>query len=116
MDGKQVRFRAERIMVSFEEGDNPELEPLFANHFEVARINSDVYLDIGMIRLSELVQVVEAYKTGDEPTVPFHVLQRVAMTPHTLGVLRDKINELCDQSGDGQTHNASTENTPKTAG
>jgi hypothetical protein len=116
MNGKQVRFKTERIMVPFEEGDNPELEPLFANHFEVARINSDVYLDIGMIRPSEMVRLVEAYTPGAEPTLAFHVLQRVAMTPQTLDVLRDKINELCDQSREGLADNASTDTAPQTIG
>src|SRR6266571_332642 len=77
---KKVSFRAERLMVPFEEGNTPELEPLFAYHFELIRLNTDIFLDIGMIPPMDLVQFVQEYKEDSTDVVgnlKFYVLQRI---------------------------------------
>lgn len=110
---KQVQFLANRVIVPHEEGGDPELEPLFANHLEVMQINEDVFLDIGIIKPVDIIAMVQSNASqSDEvpPPVQFYVLQRVAMSAQTLKTLYGK---LCEVFGEKQI-NASTQQT-KTA-
>ena len=95
---KKIVFRTDRVMVPFDEGNTPGLEPLFANHFELMRLNTDVYLDIGIIDPIEMIDFVQKSRDGDVPTgeLKFYVLQRIAMTPETLTRLHQKIDELLE--------------------
>lgn len=71
----------------------PDVEPLFANHFEILRMNTDIYLDIGIISPTDMAIAVNAATKDSEsiPTVRFSVLQRIAMSPGTLIVLHQKL-------------------------
>ncbi len=83
-------IRSQKVMIDHSEGDNPELEPLFANHVELFGLGSDIYLDIGIIRPEELAALrpeIEKNASGVH-TVNFNVLQRVAMSRDTFERLR----------------------------
>lgn len=92
---KLVQFQTERVIIGHDES-NPELEPLFANHFELMRVNTDIYMDIGIIAPLELVHAVENAQDGSIPTMKFNVLQRVVMSPATFAVIFQKMKELHD--------------------
>jgi hypothetical protein len=81
VEKRELTVRSLKQIVGHEEGNNPELEPLFANHFEMMRIGTDLYLDIGMVRPEEIVALESKFESREELTVTFHVLQRVAMSP-----------------------------------
>ncbi|HXB68504.1 MAG TPA: hypothetical protein VNY05_09680 [Candidatus Acidoferrales bacterium] len=78
----QTLIRSEKKIIGHEEGNDPELEPLFANHFELFQIGSDIYLDIGIVRPGDFMNLKE--KIEREPSevhsISFNVLQRVAMS------------------------------------
>lgn len=91
---KQIRFQVRSMIVPFEETNSPELEPLYANHFELVRVGSDIFLDIGILRPQDMLALVEQQEDGG--VVDFYVLQRVAMTIDTLKRLRSKADDLCE--------------------
>lgn len=78
----QSLIRSEKRIIGHEEGNDPELEPLFANHFELFQIGSDIYLDIGIVRPGELISVREKIERApsEVQTIGFNVLQRIAMS------------------------------------
>jgi hypothetical protein len=83
-------LRSQKVIIEHSEGDNPQLEPLFANHVELFGLGSDIYLDIGIIRPEEIVALrpeIERNPSGLH-TVTFNVLQRVAMSRDTFERLR----------------------------
>lgn len=84
----------------------PDVEPLFANHFEILRMNTDIYLDIGIISPTDMAIAVDAATKDSEsiPTVRFSVLQRIAMSPGTLIVLHQKLKALYDQISEEIAH------------
>src|SRR5580698_562806 len=79
---KTVSFRAKKIFLGYEEGDNPELEPTFANHFELFMIGSDTFLDIGVIKPEELAASAAVGATAPDTIAElnFYVTHRVAMS------------------------------------
>jgi hypothetical protein len=95
-----VQFITERVIIGHEEGNNPELEPLFANHFELMQLATDIFLDVGILsprQMVETVQKVTEGKVDGIPTIQFSVLQRIVMSPATFVALHAKINELFEQ-------------------
>jgi len=86
----QAMIQTERIIVPHNEGDDPELEPLFANHFEIIQVGSDFYLDIGIVKPADMIGLKEKLERSpnEAHTVKFHVLQRIAMTQDGLQRLR----------------------------
>jgi hypothetical protein len=108
-DNKTVTFQVERVIVPHEEGSNPELEPLFANHFELMNINGDIYLDIGIISPAQLVDFTQNEDRNkaqtDIPALRFFVLQRIAMGTESLKTLQRKVNELFDKAGLAEKEN-----------
>jgi hypothetical protein len=93
--GGGVAIRSNKVIVGREQGDSPDLSPLFVNNVEVLQIGTDFYLDLGIIRPDEIAQagVEVAQKGGTQGTMSnpakldFYVLQRVAMSAHTFEML-----------------------------
>ena len=96
--GKPVQFKTDRVIIGHDEGNTPELEPLFANHFELMQLNTDLFLDVGIIAPQDMLSAMnQAGEANDIFTVKFSILQRIAMSPATFFTLRNKINELAEQ-------------------
>jgi hypothetical protein len=95
----EVAVRSQKQIVGHEEGNNPELEPLFANHFEMIRIGTDFYLDIGIVRPEEVIGLQSKLESSppEVPTIIFHVLQRVAMSPDGFDRLRAGVESLASR-------------------
>jgi hypothetical protein len=88
-----VHYFTESVIVG-NDVNTPDVEPLFANNFEVLASGTDIFLDIGIIDPTDLAKMMQAAqeKPGEVPTVRFSVLQRVAMSPATFGMLVNKVN------------------------
>ncbi len=75
--------------------NTPDVEPLFANHFEIQTLNTDIFLDIGIIDPKDMALMVQKEQENPgavQPTVKFSVIQRVAMSPATFVMLVNKVN------------------------
>jgi len=95
-----VQLRVKRVPVDYDSGNSPELGPLFANHFELIRLNADIFLDIGIVSPEYMVEMLQNLGQGEEqdaPTVEFSVLQRVVMSPVTFLTLCAKLTGLKEQ-------------------
>lgn len=91
---KAISFSARRIFIGYNEGDNPELEPTFANHFEVFGFGADIYMDIGILKPEEVMKAGNASSDQAKPVeVPFYVLHRIAMSQETFNRLHQKVTE-----------------------
>jgi hypothetical protein len=110
---KSLFFQAKKVFVGYEKGDNPELEPLFANHFEMFVIGGDVFLDVGIIKPEELAKLPEIVKGEPPAVVPFYVLYRIAMSYPTLERLQVKVNEIINNLKRIQESAGSTSIQPK---
>jgi hypothetical protein len=86
----QAMIRSVKKVIGHEEGNDPELEPLFANHFEMFQIGSDIYLDIGIVRPGELVTLRQKIEEApsEVQTIEFNVLQRIAMSQDSFERLK----------------------------
>lgn len=78
----QTRVRSRKQIIGYEEGDDPSIEPLFANHFELFQIGTDIYLDIGIVRPEEIIALKRQMESAptEEHELAFNVLQRIAMS------------------------------------
>lgn len=85
--------RAEKKIIGHEEGNDPELEPLFANYLELFQIGTDVYLDIGIVRPRDIVDLKQ--RVDEAPSevhsLTFNVLQRIAMSRDTFERLKASV-------------------------
>ncbi len=91
---KSLSFHTKKIFLGYDEGDNPELEPTFANHFELLGIGSDVYLDIGILKPEEFAAAGMASTDPTKPVeIPFYVIHRIAMSGDTFMRLHVKVTE-----------------------
>lgn len=77
-----VSVQTQKVIIGHEEGNAPDLEPLFANHVEAIRIGADVYVDLGIVKPEDLLAAQGA--PGSDSTINFYVLQRVAMSVDTF--------------------------------
>jgi hypothetical protein len=93
---RSINFKPKKVFLGYEEGDNPELEPTFANHFELFVVGSDLFLDVGMVKPEELIEAATVGTTpSSEPVeLPFYVTHRIAMSYDTFSKLHVKINEI----------------------
>ena len=76
-----VQLGLEKQLVS-----DPSLEdrPLFVNHFQVSHVGAEVYLDVGIVPLDDILSIKPEKQ---EQKVRFRVLQRLVVTPKGLQVL-----------------------------
>ena len=86
-------IRSEKKIIGHEEGSDPELEPLFANHFEMFQIGSDIYLDIGnrppcRTRDSPLGENRESAIGGSDGRIQCSAAVRIAMSRDSFERLR----------------------------
>ncbi|HEV3200447.1 MAG TPA: hypothetical protein VGZ73_21230 [Bryobacteraceae bacterium] len=96
----QTMVRSEKKIIPHEEGNDPELEPLFANHFELFRIGTDIYLDIGIMRPGDILDLKKKVESApaDLHTVTFNVLQRIAMSPDGFERLRAGVDLIIEST------------------
>jgi hypothetical protein len=99
----QTKVRSEKKIIPHEEGNDPELEPLFANHFELFRIGTDIYLDIGIVRPVDFVSLKEKVESApaDLHSVTFNVLQRIAMSRDGFDRLRAGVDLIIESTKGG---------------
>jgi hypothetical protein len=97
--GTQLRVRTNKIIVGHEQGDTPELSPLFVNNTEVIVVGTDFYIDLGMVQPDAVTAA--GVSQGDTSTrgaapvnIDFFVLQRVAMSESTFRTLIQRATEL----------------------
>jgi hypothetical protein len=89
-----IEYFTEAVIVGHDV-NTPDVEPLFANHFELLTMGTDVYLDVGIIDpkdMTEMVLKAQENPSDPKPTVKFSVIQRVAMSPATFILLANKVN------------------------
>jgi hypothetical protein len=94
----QIQFRVQPVMVDHE-SSLPDLEPIFANHLEIQRMNTDIFIDVGIIRVPEMSSAIEEATRDPNkiPEVKFYVLQRIAISPATFAMFFQKMKVLIDQ-------------------
>ncbi len=109
---KSLTFQAQKIFVGYEEGDNPELEPLFANHFEFLAIGTDIFLDIGILKPEDLISAGSA-PTQEPQKLLFYVLYRIAMSPDTFLRLHEKTAQLLEAVKEMRRSNHGTLSEPE---
>ncbi len=86
---KRLNFIVDKVFLGYDEKENPQIEPLFVNHFEILQIGSDIFLDAGIITPEEIMGMQPA--SGGGPTkATFNVLYRIAMSPQTFANLYQK--------------------------
>ena len=92
----EVAVRSRKNMIGHDEETNPELEPLFANYFEMILIGTDLYLDIGIIRPEDILGLQSRVKAtpSEVHDINFHVLQRVAMSQDGFERLRLNVDMI----------------------
>ena len=85
--------RAEKKIIGYEEGNDPELEPLFSNYLELFQIGTDVYLDIGIVRPRDIVDLKQKAEAAPSEvhSLTFNVLQRIAMSRDTFERLKASV-------------------------
>jgi hypothetical protein len=94
-----IEYFAQPVIVPHEVS-SPDLEPLFANHFELQTMGTDIFLDVGIVDPRDMaVMVQEAQQKPDESDhgVKFSVLQRIVMSPATFVLLVNKVNATLQQ-------------------
>ncbi len=90
---EQVGIQSKKIIVGHEQGDSPDLSPLFVNNIEVLQVGSDFFLDAGIIRPDEIAQAGIEVQNGARTSpvkLDFFVLQRIAMSEHTFRMLMNR--------------------------
>lgn len=99
----QLSVQSNKIIVGHEQGESPDLAPLFVNNAEIVRVGSDFYLDLGIIRPDEIIAAGSSQQPGDSATEPapvkldFFVLERVAMSDFTFRLLIERGRDLVSQ-------------------
>jgi hypothetical protein len=96
-----VQVRTQKRIVGYEEGNDPALEPLFANHFELFQIGTDIYLDIGIVHPEEIVNLKSKVENAPSElhTITFNVLQRIAMSRDGFERLRAGVETIVRGTG-----------------
>jgi hypothetical protein len=89
---EHVGVHSKKVIVGHEheQGDSPDLSPMFVNNAEVLQVGTDFYLDFGIIRPDEIAQASTEIQQGTRTapaTLNFFVLQRIAMSERTFKML-----------------------------
>ena len=90
---RAVSFQVKKVFLDYEEGQNPELEPTFANHFELFAIGTDVFLDIGILKPEELIAKGMSSVEQQQFEMPFYVTHRIAMSAESFRRLHVKVTD-----------------------
>jgi hypothetical protein len=92
----QPMVRTEKKFIGPGDVADAELEPLFANHFELTQIGSDIFLDIGVVRAGDFISLKEkmASSPGDVHSITFNVLQRIVMSLDGFARLRSTVEQV----------------------
>jgi hypothetical protein len=87
----QIQFHVQPVMVDHETS-LPDLEPIFASHIEIQRMNTDIFIDVGIIRVPDMSSAIEEAEKDPKkmPEVKFYVLQRIAISPATFAMFLTK--------------------------
>jgi hypothetical protein len=99
---QQAVVQTQKVIIGYEEGNDPALEPLFANHFELFQIGTDIYLDIGIVRPEDIIGLKATLESAPaEPhTVTFNVLHRIAMSRDAFERLRTGVETITRGGGE----------------
>ena len=73
---KDVFIQTRRVIIGHEEGNTPDLEPLFVNNLEVMTVGTDVYIDVGIVKPEEVLEM-GANSSKAEQAINFYVLERL---------------------------------------
>jgi len=92
--GRNLRVRTNKIIVGLDQGDTPDLSPLFVNNAEVLVVGTDFYLDLGMVLPDEVTAAGASQQDDSIRQIDFFVLQRVAMSEFTFRTIIQRGAEL----------------------
>jgi hypothetical protein len=92
----EMLIRSQKLIIGHDEGNDPGLEPLFANHFELFQIGTDIFLDVGIVRPEDIVSLKEKIESApsEVQTVTFNVLQRIAMSGDGFERLKSSVDTI----------------------
>lgn len=97
-----ARVRSRKQIIGYEEGDL-SLEPLFATHFELLQIGTDIYLDIGIVRPEEILDLKMRIQNApaEEHEIAINVLQRIVMSRDGFERLKAGVEEITKAMREG---------------
>ena len=72
---------------------DPELDPVFVNRTEVMVVGDDVFLDLGVIKPSDIASL-SAGEAEQPSVIDFYLLQRVVMSKANFGELFKQVVRL----------------------
>jgi hypothetical protein len=90
----EFKFRTRKVFLGYEEGDNPEIEPTFANHFEMVTVGTDIFLDVGILKPEDLVEAVGKGKGKEPLDLTFYVVHRIVISRDAFDRLKVKIDQV----------------------
>lgn len=94
-------IRSEKNFIANEESYDLELEPLFANHFELVQVGSDIFLDIGIVRPGDLISLKENIDKAplEVHSIKFNILQRIVMSRDGFERLKSSVDQITTGTG-----------------
>ncbi len=81
-------IRLDKELVPFFEEGNPETEPLFVNHFQVSHHGADIFIDVGVISVDDILNPQARGRAR------FLVAERLAMSIPSLIGLQQQIDAV----------------------
>jgi hypothetical protein len=90
---KIVMVPTRRVILGHDEGNAPDLEPLFVNNMEVMRVGTDVYIDVGIVKPEEVLEMGAQSSNGPE-AINFYVLERLVISVANLERFIGQAKEL----------------------
>jgi hypothetical protein len=88
---RQFAFRTRKVLAPDAIAVDPQ--PLFVNFFEIARIGSDVFMDVGFIPPEQFLGMKDSPPTA-VLQLDFLVSRRLVMSPDALRALYTKVGQI----------------------
>ncbi len=100
VSASEIVVQSKKIILGPEEGNTPDLGPLFVNNAEILAVGTDFYVDLGIIRPEDITAAGSSQQPREsaaEPTpvkLDFFVLQRIAMSEFTFRLFIQRGQEI----------------------
>lgn len=101
-------IRLQKTIVPYDEAASPENEPLYVNHFQVSHHQSDVFVDVGIIPIDDILKATVGPPKEEVTPARFLVLSRLVMSVSSLVGLRNQINQILEKVEESGFHGEAT--------